>query len=64
MRYRGGMRFRPLLPAALLAPLALAGDKEWGEKIPFTTDWKAAIKEATNTGRILFIYNGWERAGV
>jgi len=59
------MRARTLLPALLLAaPLTVAGDKEWAEKTPFTTDWKAAIKEVTNTGKILFIYNGWERPGI
>ena len=49
------------LALALLAPLALAGKQEWAKGVPYTTDWKKAIKEAQNTGRILFIYNGWQR---
>jgi len=44
-----------------LAAGAFAGDKGWAPGIEYTTDWKAAIKEARNTGKILFIYNGWQR---
>jgi len=50
-----------------LAALAYAGDKdkkEWAEGVVFGTDWEAAIKEAKNTGKILFIYNGWERPDI
>jgi hypothetical protein len=60
----------PALPAIPAIP-ALAGgvkdkdkDKEWAEGVPYLTDWKAAIKEASNTGKILFIYNGWQREKV
>jgi hypothetical protein len=56
-----------ILAIAALAALVHAGDKDtkqWAEDVPFVTDWDAAIKEARNTGRILFIYNGWERPGV
>jgi hypothetical protein len=61
-----------VLPALPAIP-ALAGgdkdkdkdkDKEWAEGVPYLTDWKAAIKEASNTGKILFIYNGWQREKV
>ncbi len=38
-----------------------AGDGEWAPGVSYTTDWKAAIKEARQTGKILLIYNGWER---
>jgi len=57
------MRVATLL---ILAALAQAGadGKEWAEGVPFTTDWNAAIKEAKNTGRIPFIYNGWERPDI
>jgi hypothetical protein len=58
---------RTLLLAALSAALAHAGDKdssEWAEGVPFVTDWDAAIKQAKNSGRILFIYNGWERPDI
>lgn len=50
-----------------LTALAYAGDKdrsEWGDGVPYVTDWEAAIKQAKNTGKILFIYNGWERPGI
>jgi hypothetical protein len=55
-----------ILVLAALAALVRAGDnhKEWAEGVPFGTDWDAAIKQAKNTGRILFIYNGWERPDV
>jgi hypothetical protein len=44
-----------------LCSSSLAGEgKEWAKGIPFTTDWKEAIQEARNTGKVLFIYNGWE----
>ncbi len=56
-----GMR---ILILAALAALAHAADKEWAEGVPFTTDWNAAIKEARTTGKLLFIYNGWERPDV
>jgi len=58
--YTGGM-IRHALPL-LLAAAAFAGDKdEWAPEVPCTTEWKDAIREAKNTGRILFIYNGWQR---
>ncbi len=56
-----------ILILGALAALAYAGDKdrnEWGEGVSFGTDWNAAIKEAKNTGRILFVYNGWERPDI
>ena len=58
------MKFRTLFSILALGAAALAGDKEWAKGVTFTTDWKAAIREARNTGKILFIYNGWERAGI
>jgi hypothetical protein len=64
------LRTLVLCAAAVLPALpALAGgdkdkDKEWAEGVPYLTDWKAAIKEASNTGKILFIYNGWQREKV
>ena len=49
----------------LLFPLpALAGGQEWVEGVPYTTDYKAAIKEARTTGKLLLIYNGWQREKV
>jgi len=50
----------PLALALLTAP-ALAGEKEWAKGVPYTTDWEDAIREAKSTGKILMIYNGWER---
>ena len=50
---------------ALMAPAPTADkDHQWAEGIPFTTDWDAAIKEAKQTGKILFIYNGWQKPGI
>ncbi len=60
--YDGDMRTLLILTA--LGTVALAGDKEWAPGVKYTTDWKAAIKEAHSTGKILFIYNGWQRAKV
>jgi hypothetical protein len=55
----------PLLFALLTArpAWAPAGD-EWAPGIPYTTDWKKAIKSASESGRMLFIYNGWQREGI
>lgn len=56
-----------ILILVALAALVHAGDKdgkEWAEGVPFGTDWDAAIKQARNTGKILFIYNGWERPDI
>ena len=63
------------LPMLLLAVAATAPDfapearassgrqdkgHEWAKGVPYLTDFDAAIKQAKETGRILFIYNGWE----
>ena len=55
------MRYRTTLAVLALCSAGLgAGKKEWAKDVPYTTDWKEAIQEARNTGKILFIYNGWE----
>lgn len=57
----------PLVALAALAAVAnpvVAKDKtkgEWGKDIPYFTESEPAIKEAKATGKILLIYNGWER---
>ena len=33
--------------------------EQWGEGIPFLTDWNKAIQEVEKSGKILLIYNGW-----
>ena len=50
--------------ALLAAPVLAGGDGEWTKGIPYTTDFKAAIKEARTTGKLLLIYNGWQREKV
>ena len=49
-----------------VSPLAAAADekKEWGPGVPYTTDFELAIRMARESGRMLFIYNGWEREGI
>lgn len=37
---------------------------EWVDGVAFTTDWKTAIKAVQQSGKMLFIYNGWERKGI
>jgi len=37
---------------------------EWVDGIAYTTDWKTAIKAAQQSGKMLFIYNGWKRKGI
>ena len=55
------------LVGALAAALpAVAKDKNdakhsWAAGIPFHTDFESAMKEVGETGKMLFIYNGWER---
>ena len=39
-------------------------DDEWGKGVSFTKSWKEAISRARESGKMLFIYNGWERKGV
>ena len=60
------MKVRTLLPLLLLAAPMSAKDKkkEWANDISYTTSWEEAIKECRNTGKMLFIYNGWERAKI
>ena len=56
------MRCLPLATLLFLGTTAIAAEKkEWAPGVPYTTDWKAAIKQAHNTGKILVIYNGWQR---
>jgi hypothetical protein len=55
---------RILALVALSALVHAAERKEWADGVPYGTDWEAAIKEARNTGKILFIYNGWERPDI
>ena len=43
---------------------APARDDEWGKGITYTTKWDDAIKQARATGKMLLIYNGWERSGI
>lgn len=53
--------------AASLLPLASIGadeKKEWGKGVPYTTDFELAIRMARESGKMLFIYNGWEREGI
>ena len=50
-----------------LATTAHGAQKAKGVKpkeVPFTTNWNQAIKEAQATGKMLFIFNGWERSGI
>ncbi len=65
------MRFALLAALAVTGALAAAlpavakdkddGKHSWAEGIPFHTDFESAIKEVRETGKMLFIYNGWER---
>ena len=55
---------RTALVFLALASVGLAADTEWAKGVPFTTDWDKAIKEIRNTGKILLVYNGWEREKV
>jgi len=50
---------------ATAAPRAEAKDKqEWAEGIPYVTDYDEAIGMAKESGRLLLIYNGWERPNI
>ena len=42
----------------------LAADGEWVDGVAYTTDWDDAIEEVRETGKILLIYNGWERPDI
>ena len=41
-----------------------AKQDEWVSGVSYTTDWKQAIKTVKQTGKMLFIYNGWKRSGI
>ena len=54
-----------LIGFALPAPLADAKDKqEWAEGIPYVTDYDEALAMAKESGRMLLIYNGWDRPNI
>jgi hypothetical protein len=59
---------RPVVALALASPACLAqkkrADESWAEGVAYTTDWKIAIKSARESGRMLLIYNGWQRSGI
>ena len=46
------------------APSAPARDGEWAKGISYTLDWDQAIKEVKQSGKMLFVVNGWERSGI
>lgn len=48
------------LPVLLGAAAPAAGPKEWAKDIPYVTDFDLAIRQVSESGKILFIYNGWE----
>ncbi len=54
-----------LLIAAGTAPVQEKSlGKTWIKGVPITTDWKKAIKRARESGKMLFIYNGWQGGGI
>ena len=36
----------------------------WVDGVSYTTDWKTAIKAVQQSGKMLFIYNGWKGSGI
>ena len=52
-----------LLLAVVATGLPQSSNQEWAKGIPFTTSWPDAIKQARETGKMLFIYNGTPKAG-
>ena len=55
---------RVMLPRLLLTLSGAAGETEWVKGVPYTTDFKAAIKQAHSSGKLLLIYNSWQREKV
>ena len=53
-----------MLPLLFLTLSVAAGETEWVKGVPYTTDFKAAIKQAHRSGKLLLIYNGWQREKV
>ena len=39
-------------------------DGEWAKGVKYHTKWKDAIKEVQKTGKLLFVYNGWQSRNV
>ena len=37
---------------------------QWVDGVAYTTDWNTAIKAVQQSGKMLFIYNGWQRNGI
>ncbi|MCA9322911.1 MAG: hypothetical protein KDB53_19375 [Planctomycetes bacterium] len=54
-----------LIAAALIGPVfAQKKDGQWADDISYTTDWDGAIKAVQESGKMLFIYNGWKNEGI
>ena len=47
-----------LLVALTATPIVAA---DWVDGVPYTTDWEAAIKQARESGKMIYIYNGWQK---
>lgn len=54
----------PCVPAQKRTQGKKKNASEWVDGVAYTTDWKAAIKTVQQSGKMLFIYNGWERNGI
>ena len=66
---RGILTGCALLAVALAAAVQVAEAKDekksqWSETVAFETDYEAAIKKARESGKMILIYNGWEREKV
>ena len=46
--------------ASLGVGAAAAKQGEWASGVPYTTSWDEAIQQCRESGKMLFIYNGWE----
>ncbi|NNC88538.1 MAG: hypothetical protein HKN82_08795 [Akkermansiaceae bacterium] len=33
--------------------------EQWGEGIPFETEWRDALRDVADSGKMLLVYNGW-----
>ena len=55
---------RKTIAIALILAASAHADGEWAPGVKYTTDWKRAIAEARATGKMLMIYNGWQKSGI
>jgi len=53
-----------LLALSTVVAGARPADDQWADGVAYTTDWDDALSQVRESGKLLMIYNGWERPDI